>query len=231
MDAFVKRVVDCPDAEQMAEALETAQPGWLEELEAMAFDCWDQPEVDRSEASALLLRMATALARCGHSLQAARLATTLADDAMAAGDLERLAPALGTIGVMLMGSDQTVEARRVFEEILSVTARSGDVQSRARALHNLGVLEARAKRDTQAVACFEEALKLAWKAEDLQTAALSERFLTRAGDGPDSPRVPSPEILAREAPRACPGCQGRGLVFKEDYGMVLCPDCKGARHT
>ncbi len=228
MDAFVKRVVECPDAEQMAGVLETAQPGWLEELEDMAFDFWDRPDVDRGEASVLLLRMATAFARCGHSPRGARLATTLADDAMASGDLERLAPALGTIGVLLMESGQTVEARRVFEEILSVTARSGDAESRARALHNLGVLEAMEKRDAQAVACFEEAFKQAWKAEDLQTAGLSERFLALAKDSPGSPGAPATGILAPEAPRPCPGCQGRGLVLKEDYGMVLCPDCKGA---
>jgi Flp pilus assembly protein TadD len=147
---------------------------------------------------------------------------------MASGDLERLAPALGTIGVLLMDSGQTVEARRVFEEVLSVTARSGDTGSRARALHNLGLLEAMEKRDTQAVACFEEAFKQAWQAQDLQTAALSERFLNLVRESPDSPSAPSPESSAPEAPRHCPGCQGSGLVMKEDYGMVLCPDCKGA---
>lgn len=228
MDAFVKRVVECPDAEQMAEVFEMAQPGWLEELEAMAFDFWDRPDVDRGEASVLLLRMATAFARCGHSPRGARLATTLADDAMASGDLERLAPALGTIGVLLMEADQTIEARRVFEEVLSVTARSGDAESRARALHNLGILEAMEKRDAQAVACFEEAFKQAWKAEDLQTAALSESFLNLVRGSPDSAGDPSTRVLAPEAPRPCPGCQGRGLVMKEDYGLVLCPDCKGA---
>lgn len=225
MDAFVKRVVECPDAEQMAEALKTAESGWMDELEAMAFEFWDRPEVDRQEASTLLLRMATAFALCGNSPRGARLATTLADDAMAAGDQERLAPALGTIGVLLMGSGQTVEARRVFEEVLSVTARSGDARSRARALHNLGVLEAMEKREAQAVACFEEAFKQAWQAEDPEVAALSERFLALAG-APASPGSPADPVQGSSLP--CPECQGQGLVMKEDYGMVLCPHCKGA---
>ncbi len=225
MDAFVKRVVECPDAEQMAEVLESAEPGWMDDLEAMAFEFWDRPEVDRQEASTLLLRMATAFALCGNSPRGARLATTLADDAMATGDLERLAPALGTIGVLLMNSGQTVEARRVFEEVLSVTARSGDSRSRARALHNLGVLEALQHQDDRALTCFKEAFQEAWKAEDPEVAALSERFLTLAGN-PASPGSPASPVQGSSLP--CPECQGQGLVMKEDYGMVLCPHCKGA---
>jgi hypothetical protein len=177
----------------------------------------------------LLLRMATAFALGKDYPRAARLATVLADHAMETEDREMLCPALGTIGVILMDSGQTLEARRVFDEILTLTDKTGDAHSRARALHNLGVLEALEKRDTRAVAFFEEAATVARSTDDQEVAELSGRFLALAAEAPvDQAASPPPPTTPPANSQTCPACQGRGLIHKEDYGMVLCPTCKGA---
>ncbi len=230
MDAFVKRVVESQDAERMARVLETAEAAWLDRLVELSLQFWDRPGQDRKAASLLLLRMATAFALGKDYPRAARLATVLADHAMETGDREMLCPALGTIGVILMDSGQTLEARRVFDEILTLTDKTGDAHSRARALHNLGILEALEKRDTRAVAFFEEAATVARSTQDEEVAALSGRFLSLAAEAPVAESAsPPPQPAAPPATaQPCPACQGQGLVHKEDYGMVLCPTCKGA---
>ncbi len=229
MDAFVKQVVESPDATTMARVLKTAQADRLDRLAALAVQFWDRPGLDRKAASKLLLRLATAFALNKDYPRAARLATTLADFATRTGDGRVLAPALGTVGVILMDSGDTAQARRVFEEILDLTDQAGDAHSRARALHNLGVLKALEKRDNRARAFFDEALARAGEADDEAIFSLSERLLSLAErETMDETSPPPPPAATPATARTCPDCHGKGLVHKEDYGMVLCPRCRGA---
>lgn len=227
MDDFVKRVVESEESADMAEVMGSAQPGDLEFLEEAALAWWDKPGLDRKAASDLVLRIATAYAMCRDYQRAAHLATTVADSAMEAGDKEMLGPALGTLGVILMDSGLVVEARRVFEKVLDLTQETGDAHARARALHNLGVLEAMEGRDIRAVTWFEGARDLAREREDWDVTRVSGRFLDLAREA--SAPAPAPARTEESAERQpCPECAGQGLVRKEDYGMVLCPRCKGA---
>lgn len=225
MDEFAIEVMTAKDVERMAARLQAAPPGAVEHLETRALEYWDKPGLDRRAAAPLFLRLATALALCKDYGRASRLSTMVADEAMDSGDKEALISALGTLGVVLMDSRMTGEARRVFDKLLILSEQAGDAWSRARALHDLGVLEALEGRDIRAVGWFEEALALARSCGDHETARLSERFLDLAGEAP-APASPSAEPRRT---KPCLDCLGKGMVQKEDYGMVLCPTCLGAR--
>lgn len=230
MDEFVKQVVESADSEDMARLMSLAEPAAREHLEAAAVAYWNKPGLDRQAASDLFLRMATGFARCKDYERAFRLAGMLADSALESGDRERLSPALGTLGVILMESGLTVEARRVFEKILALAEESGDARLRAQALHNLGVVEAMEGHDIRAVGCFEEALQLARATGEEEIARVAGRFLELARQASEAPPAP-PKDVPPAALLPCPQCQGQGLVQKEDYGLVLCPSCKGACHV
>ena len=228
MDELVKRVLEARDSQEMAGVLRQADPAALEGLEAVAAAFWNRPDLDRAAASALLLRLATGFALEKHTLRALRLTTMLVDSGLAAGDRAVLGPALGTLGVLLVEAGETTEARRVLEEVLILSEGTGDALSRARALHNLGLVEAMEGHDARAVSCFEEAHSLATASGDGEVARLAGRFLELARPAPETARKPPEEPPAQAAAQPCPHCQGKGLVPKEDYGMVLCPACKGA---
>lgn len=228
MDDFLQRVVEAEDSADMAAVMASAPSGDLEFLEEAALAYWDRPGLDRKAAADLFLRVATAYAMIRDYQRAAHLATMVADSAMEAGDREMLGPALGTLGVILMDSGLVVEARRVFEKILDLTQETGDAHARARALHNLGVLEAMEGRDIRAVTWFEGARDLGREAEDWEVTRVSGRFLDLAREA--SAPTPAPARVEEPAEQQpCPACAGEGLVRKEDYGMVLCPTCKGRR--
>lgn len=227
MDEFVTRIAECRDSEAMARLIGPAEPAARAELESAAMEFWDKPGLDRQEASPLFLRMATAFALCQDYPRATRLATMVADQALEVGDKATLCPALGTLGVVLLASGQRVEARRVLEKVLTLAQETGDAHARARAFHNLGVLEAMEGRDNRAVTWFEGALDLARDSEDEKVARVAGRFVDLAREALASPPAEqaAPEPAASQP---CPRCEGRGMVQKEDYGMVLCPRCKGS---
>lgn len=252
MDDLVERVAQSRDSEEMARVLEKAGPAAREGLMDAALGFWRRPGLDRRAASEFLLRMATAFARCQDPPRAARLAALVADSARESGDLEPLGRALGTMGVLLMNSGVTGEARRLFEQVLTLSRETGDARSRARALHNLGILEALEGQEIRAVGSFEEAQALARKSGDGEVARKAGLFLDAASGSPApepagaspgpapgpaaEPPGPSPgpapvATPPAPAPLPCPDCQGQGMVHKEDYGFVLCPTCRGAREV
>ncbi|MBI3800910.1 MAG: tetratricopeptide repeat protein [Deltaproteobacteria bacterium] len=214
MEDFAKRVIESSDSDEMAEVLRDADQASRDSAQDLATEFWDNPNNDRGAASVLLLRMATGFAKCKDYSRGTELATILMEYARECSDREMLCAALGTIGVMLMESGEPPEARKVFEEIVAASVETGDAHSRTRALHNLGIIESLEGQSSQAIARFEEALQLARSSGDAKGVQLAKRSLD----------------IEREAAttRVCPQCRGKGLFYKEGYGVVICPECRGS---
>jgi tetratricopeptide (TPR) repeat protein len=214
MDDLVKRVVESRDSDEVAEVLGKADQASRDRVQDLVTEFWDNPENDRGTASVLLLRIATGFAKSKDYARGSELAGILVEYGREFGDQETLCQALGTMGVMLMESGETPEARKIFEEILAISVETGDIYLRTRSLHNLGIIESLEGQSSQAIACFEEALQLARSSGDAKGVELAKRSLD----------------LERKAAttRVCPKCKGKGLVYKEGYGVVICPECRGS---
>lgn len=214
MDNFAKRVIESSDSGEMAEQLRNADQAYRDSALNLAIEIWANPNNDRGLTSTLLLRMATGFAKCKDYPRGTELAVMLVEYARECGNREMLCQALGTMGVMLMESRETPEARKVFEEIVAVSVETGDTYSRTRALHNLGIIESLEGHSSQAIGRFEEALQLAQSSGDEKGLRLAKRSLA----------------IEREATttRVCPRCRGEGLIFVTNYGVRLCPECQGS---